>query len=254
MQRYGGWVHYDYEFVNGKVASGRNPPAPRWLRGLLGDAFFQEVRQVSLVYDNSSGKRFENANVSACDDVLARVSRLPGLKVLLLKETQATDEGLKHIGKMSSLEELFIWDARSVTDAGVSHLARLENLKNIHISQSNLTDDSLALLSRLPGIETLSLQQNHFSDKGLLRLAGEDRLKRLHIGLGDGRITDAGLAHLERFQKLEILDVQNSEVTVRGLERLKSLPNLKELWLSDQGVSEAAKRALRQAMPGLKIR
>ena len=79
-------------------------------------------------------------------------------------------------------------------------------------------------------------------------------MKRLHIGLGDGRITDAGLAHLERFQKLEILDVQNSGVTVRGLERLKSLPNLKELWLSDQGVSEADKQALRQAMPGLKIR
>ena len=70
VQRYGGWVHYDYEFVNGKLTSGRSPRAPRWLRGLLGDAFFQEVRQVSLVYDNSSGKRFDNANVSACDDVL----------------------------------------------------------------------------------------------------------------------------------------------------------------------------------------
>ena len=104
VQKYGGWVHYDYEFVNGKVASGRNPPAPCWLRKLLGDAFFQEVRQVSLVYDNSRGKRFDNANVSACDDVLARVSRLPGLKVLLLKETQATDKGLEHIGKMSDLE------------------------------------------------------------------------------------------------------------------------------------------------------
>ena len=106
----------------------------------------------------------------------------------------------------------------------------------------------------MPGIETLSLQQNHFSDKGLLRLAGEDRLKRLYVGLGDGRITDAGLTHLEDFKKLEILDVQKSDVTVRGLERLKCLPNLKELWLSDRTGTEADKRALRQMMPGLKIR
>jgi hypothetical protein len=28
----GGWVHYDYELVGGKVVAGRGPRAPRWLR------------------------------------------------------------------------------------------------------------------------------------------------------------------------------------------------------------------------------
>src|SRR5262249_7479933 len=154
-----------------------------------------------------------------CDDLLARISRLPGLKVLLLMETQATDEGLRPIGKMSGLEELFIWDARSVTDAGVAHLASLKNLKHIHINHSNLTDDSLALLSTLPNTESLSLQQNHFTDDGLVRLTGKERLKGLYIGLGAPRITDAGLPHLREFKKLEILDVQYSQVTARGLEQ-----------------------------------
>jgi hypothetical protein len=54
--RYRGWVHYDYEFVNGKLTPGRSPWAPRWLRKLLGDEFFQNIRQVSLVYDESTGK------------------------------------------------------------------------------------------------------------------------------------------------------------------------------------------------------
>jgi hypothetical protein len=36
VQRYGGWVHYDYEFVNGKLTPGRSPWAPRWLRKMLG--------------------------------------------------------------------------------------------------------------------------------------------------------------------------------------------------------------------------
>jgi hypothetical protein len=255
VQRYGGWVHYDYEFVNGKLTPGRSPRVPRWLRRLLGDEFFQQVRQVSLVYDDSTGKRFDNTNVVACDDVLARVARLPGLRSLLLKESQATDEGMRHIGRMTGLEELFIWDASSVTDAGVAYLAGLKDLKNIHISHSNLTDASLALLSRLPAIETLSLQQNHFTDAGLARLTGRERLKGLYIGLGDLRVTDAGLAHLGDFKQLEAVDVQDCKATARGLGRLvKDLPNLKELWLSDKVVPEAEKEALRQARPGLRIR
>jgi hypothetical protein len=255
VQNYGGWVHYDYDFVNGKLTSGRSPWAPHWLRGLLGDEFFQEVRQVSLVYDDSTGKRFDNKNVLPCDDLLARISRLPGPKMLLLMETQATDEGLRHVGKMSGLEELFIWNASSVTDAGVAHLARLKNLKNVHINHSNLTDASLVLLSSLPSIETLSLQENHFTDEGLVRLTGKERLKGLYIGLGAPRITDAGLPHLRDFKNLEILDVQNSQVTARGLEELiKGLPKLKELWLSDHVFTEAEKEAMRQARSGLKIR
>jgi hypothetical protein len=149
------------------LASGGSPWAPRWLRRLLDDEFFQQVRQVGLVYHDSTGKRYDNANVVACDDVLARVSRLPGLKSLLLKEIRATDEGLRHIGKMSGLEELFICDAEAVTDQRVAHLAGLKNLRNIQINRSNLTDTSLALLSRLPSIEILSLQENDFSDEGL---------------------------------------------------------------------------------------
>jgi hypothetical protein len=255
VQRFGGWVHYDYEFVNGKLTGGRSPRAPRWLRRLLGDEFFQEVRQVSLIYDDSTGKRFDNENVAACDDLLANVSRLPGLTVLLLKDTQATDEGMRHVGKMTDLETLFLSNATSITDAGTSHLVRLKHLKWFLIGHSKLTDDSLALLSRLPGIETLMLQSNHFTDEGLARLCGKDRLKRLHIGLGVVRVTDAGIAHLRDFKKLEVLDVQNSEVTAPGLDSLvKDLPNLRELWLSGTRVTEAEKEAMRQARPGLKIR
>jgi hypothetical protein len=253
VERYGGWVHYDYEFVNGKLTRGRGPWAPRWLRGMLGDELFRNVRQVSLVYDDSSGKRFDNANVEACDALLKRIATLPGLQELLLYSTQATDEGLRHIGKMTELEKLFIWNADSVTDAGVAHLAGLKNLKVVHINHSNLTDDSLAVLSGLRGIESLSLQQNHFSDRGLAGLNGKKTLKRLHLGLGSGRITDAGLVHLNGFAKLEVVDLQNSQVTALGLQHLKALPNLKELWLSGTGIRMADAQSLQGTMPTVKL-
>jgi hypothetical protein len=252
VANYGGWVHYDHEFVNGKLTPGGKPWASRWLRRAVGDEYFQEVRQVSLVYDDSTGKRYDATNVKACDDVLARVSGLAGLKVLMLKETQATDEGLRHIGDATGLEELFIWDAVSVTDAGVAHLAGLGRLKNVHISKSKITDESLALLSGLPRMEKLSLQDSHFSDAGLARLRGKERLKQLAIGLGDFRVTDAGVAALRGCEALEVLDLQGSNVTDQGLEHLRGLTKLKALWLSGTGVTDKGIERLRKAMPALK--
>jgi hypothetical protein len=196
VRRCGGLVYYDYEYVNGRFTGGRGPWAPRWLRGLLGDEFFQEVRHVNLTYGDATGKCLDEANGLTYDRVLARVARLPGVRWLTLMGNQATDEGLRHIGTMTGLEVLFIWDASSVTDAGVAHLAGLKNLKAVHINDSNLTDASLALLSGLPSIESLSLPGNRFSDAGLARLTGKERLNGLYIGQGDGRVTDdARLPH-----------------------------------------------------------
>jgi hypothetical protein len=253
VEQYGGWAHYDYEFVNGKLTPGRNPWAPRWLRKILGDEFFQTVRLVNLVYDDSAGKRLDNSNTTACDDLLRQLSRLDGLKELLLTETQTTDAGLAHIGKMTELEALFIWDARSVTDAGIARLTGLKKLKTIHISQSHLTDSSLALLSSLPSVESLSLQQNHFSDKGLERLARKPRIKSLWIGLGDIQVTDAGLAHLRSCESLEELDLQGSRVTAHGLSVLKDLPNLRALYLGGPSITGAQVQSVREAMPNVRV-
>jgi hypothetical protein len=253
VKKYGGWVHYDYEFLNGKLTPGREPWAPRWLRRVLGDEFFQEVRHVSLVYDNSTGKRFDTSSVKPCDDLLARLAGQSGIKCLLLKKMQATDEGLKHVGEITGLEELYIWDATAVTDAGVAHLARLNNLKKIHINGSKITDDSLVLLSSLASIESLSLQENRFSDKGFSRLKGEKRLKDLCAGLGDLQVTDAGLVHLKDFKYLQLLDLQNSKISAQGLEQLRGLTNLKSLWLGGTAVTQLEKQHFQQAMPNLKV-
>ena len=247
VQRYGGWVHFDYEFVNGAVIPGRAPRAPRWLRMMLGDEYFRKVTCVNFDEEGSIGKVVRCPNVTACDELLKKISGLPGLKKLRMKKTQATDEGLRHIGKMSELEELYIRDARSVTDEGVSYLALLANLKHISISFSNLTNDSLVLLSGLPSMEEVDLQGNHFSDDGLARLNGKDRLKKLCIGVGAVQITDAGVAHLRDFNNLEMLELQQSRVTAQGLAHLMGLPNLKKVVLRGIGTSDAHVQRLMQA-------
>jgi hypothetical protein len=247
VQKYGGWVHFDYEFFNGAVIPGCAPRAPRWLRMMFGDEYFRKVAFVNFDYERSIGKVVHNPHVEACDELLKKISGLPGLKKLRMKKTQATDEGLRHIGKMSELEELYIRDARFVTDEGVSHLSNLANLKHISINFSNLTNDSLVLLSGLPKIEEVDLQGNHFSDEGLARLNGKDRLRKLCIGIGAVQITDAGVAHLRGFDNLEMLELQQSRVTGQGLAQLIGLPSLKKLVLRGIGTSDADVQRLMQA-------
>ena len=85
VQRSGGWVHYDYEYKNGKLTPGQGPWTAIWLGRLLGHEYFGSVRQVNLVYHFSSGKRLHNENNQPCDDLLEQIASLPALKELLLE-------------------------------------------------------------------------------------------------------------------------------------------------------------------------
>ena len=65
LQKFGGFVHYDWEFVDGpvkvprgnsiwmpswgKLTPGRKPWAPDWLRRALGDEYFQSIVHVTTI-------------------------------------------------------------------------------------------------------------------------------------------------------------------------------------------------------------
>jgi hypothetical protein len=122
-----GSVRYDWEFVNGKLTTGRELAAPRWLRRALGDEFFQEVVEVALHDEDIHKGRFPTPRPMT-QAVLAHLRWLPRLKRLHLEGDQATDEGLRNIAGLTNLEILFILDAKGLGDAGVAHLAGLKKL------------------------------------------------------------------------------------------------------------------------------
>ena len=247
IESYGGWVYYDYDFINGqRVPPSQRRNAPAWLRRAFGDELFRQINQVVLVYNDSPAFRANHRNVMALEDLLARIAAESSLKSLDLKRVFVTDEGLGQIGKMTTLEELLIPDGSLVTDAGVAHLALLWNLKDVEITKSRISDSSLILLSGLPRIEHISLQWNHFSDRGLAGLQGRRTLKLLWIGLGNLEFTDAGLRGLEGFQKLEVLGIQGSHVTASGLKQLRGLKKLREVLVSP---TKEERRFLQPALP-----
>ncbi|MEX0610934.1 MAG: hypothetical protein WD738_11480 [Pirellulales bacterium] len=227
IQRYGGWLRYDFQFPTGEYFYNRFDPnarsrVPRWLLNRLGIDFFHDVVQVNLNYSEDSGRRKENHNPS--DEALQHLQDFPKLRVLLLQDTQASDSSMRHLAGLKKLEYLFMWNVANVNDAGVEHLRNLRNLRYIHLSTSQITDKSLAVFARLPKIKGLSLQFNHFTDEGLEHVACLEQLETLWVcGQSEmpNKITDAGLKYLENLKNHTSLGIQYTQVTPKGMEAFK---------------------------------
>ncbi len=80
-----------------------------------------------------------------------------------------TDEGLRELAKLQSLEELFI-AGLGVTDEGMSHVAKLKNLKDLHIFGCPITNEGLAKLTALKSLRRLTLYKTKITISGLAEL------------------------------------------------------------------------------------
>ena len=213
---------------------------------------FDTVIEVNMVYHKPrGGQRLDNQNLSS--DALAVVPTFANLQRLLLKGTQATDEGLARIRGMRRLERIYIWDASLVTNAGVEHLTTIPTLKYVHLDNSRITDEALLHFSALESLEGLSLQGNNFSDEGARHVLPLKNLKSLTIGLGQCRVTDVGLEPIGTLENLERLCIQNSSVTNEGLIHLVGLTKLRSLWAGNTKIDKEGADLLQQAIPGLKV-
>ncbi|MDG3008052.1 leucine-rich repeat domain-containing protein [Paludisphaera mucosa] len=223
VEEYGGFVRYDWEFVDDDLAPGAAPWAPGWLRRAIGEHDFQSVAEVNMVY--STDRRGKpDLTPRESDALMAKLTAFPRLRYLYIPGELATDRAMETIEGLTELETLRMWDAK-VTDAGVAKMRALRKLKVLQISEAGLGDDSLAHLASLARLERLDLAGNRF--------------------------TDAGLAHLGGLKALAFLGVNRSKVSDAGLDQLRTLTNLQELWVAGTAVSDEGVIRLQAAMPNL---
>jgi hypothetical protein len=184
----GARVLYDYEVdEEGSPFKRAEPPAPAWLRKLLGDDPFVEVVEV------------------------------------LAESPDFGDAKLEHVGELTKLKRLDLWPSQ-ISDVGLAHLERLTRLKYLRFVGTQVTDAGLMHLRRLTKLEHLIIVGTHVSDTGLEHLKGLTKLKNL--AFVDTAVTDAGLEHLEGFTELEFLYLSNNDVTDEGVKKLQeALPD-----------------------------
>jgi len=155
-----GVVWYDYQRTEGRRhrAVGAEPPAPAWLRRLVGDDLFCDVVCVNFGYRDRVD-----------DVVLEHVKGLTTLKTLDLSYTPITDVGLEHLKGLTNLESLLVSGTR-VTDANLEHLKGLTKLKSLGLSFTKVTNDGLMSLKGLRELSYLNLDGTHVTEEGVKEL------------------------------------------------------------------------------------
>jgi hypothetical protein len=253
VRELGGWVYYDFQGYDprkGCIDPKAESSVPKWLGAWLPIDFVHDVVMVNMTFCDDKGYR--ETNPRETDEALTQLESFPRLRGLYLQGGHASDEGLRHVGRLRRLECLVIWRATGVTDVGVAHLANVHSLTSLAIMKGGqFGDGSLKVAAKLPRLRRLCVYENCISDQGLAYLVGNTSITSLNVNVSKARITDAGMKYVATMTQLDDLWLQRSEVTQQGLAQLKGLTNLKTIWLDENLSKEPGE--LKRALPKCKF-
>ncbi len=243
IQRLGGSVTYQHELAQPDAAA-----KPPWLQKWIGEKYFRQVTGIHLEQQHSPPI-----------DLLDRISRLPSVETLSLRENHLTDDALRPIGRMRRLRVLRV-GFNDITDKGLIHLADLHELVLLDLCVTKVTDTGLNRLQSLPKLRRLELYGDEITNKGAATLAQFPELAELD--LANTSITSAGLEPLcklpqltdLRLDQMRLGEGQELRINDDALPHLLALPKLRDLSIVSLPISPAAIAELKRLKPGIIIR
>ena len=183
------------------------------------------------------------------DRGLAYLAASPSLKVMWLETPRVTEQGLRYLAQIQSLERLTVPWLDQITDQGLGYLKSMPKLKALGVGDAWSGDAGVASLATLANLEVLALKGGpNLTDNGLKPLAAMPRLRALEIY--HSWITEQGLAYLGSCKKLDSIQIVSSiAIGQPAIARLKTeLPNVQTLHIS-QAQSPGGPRPLAVRWP-----
>jgi hypothetical protein len=171
------------------------------------------------------------------DDELDVLTEVPRLQVLELCGPRITDKGLAHIGNLSQIKRLTLYETQ-VTTTGLSAFPIGKNLEELYLGGGTVNDASLKDINRLTNLRLLAIHRSSaITDASMTHLANHGRLKVLEVFKTS--ITDKGLVNLRSLPQLRELTLNSTLISDTGLRQLAELPRLKRLSLQDTPIGDA---------------
>ena len=126
------------------------------------------------------------------DEALSALPHFPALRGLMPMDV--SDDGFRHVGRCTQLEELWCMYCRDTGDAATEHIAGLSSLKTYYAGATKITDRSLEILGRMGSLEDIEFHEcAGITNAGVACLVGLPRLRRISVG-GSPNITREGMA------------------------------------------------------------
>ncbi len=178
------------------------------------------------------------------DAAMAEIAKMQSLKILDIGPSRMTDEGLRSLGELTSLEVLGLYGNAGVTDAGLKALTQLRSLRHVRLGKDGpFTDRGMEYLAAMPALKVLWLDTHNVTDEGLRQLSKSRSLERLNVHWLE-KITGRGVAYLKDMPQFKGLDVGSARLTDADLTHFGAMPNLDDLCLpwgfTDAGISHLA--------------
>ena len=155
------------------------------------DTIFGVMKELRITGLNAGGQMTD-----------AAMERLPQLdhftRLYLGGSMRLTDEGLKHLARMSQLQDLDVGGWKTpITDRGIEVLRHLTELRRFQSCWTqNVTDAGVANLTFCDHLESVNLMGTPTGDGAINALTGKRKLRRFKTGR---LVTDAGLPLLHQF-------------------------------------------------------
>ncbi|HVC98604.1 MAG TPA: hypothetical protein VND64_33365 [Pirellulales bacterium] len=193
-------------------------------------------------------RRIAGVNLNGADEeLLKRVGRMPGLRILDLSNFEWTSGVAAALGEMRQLRSLVIRgiyspddndDNERISDEVLTAVGKLKQLRELRLSEMMITSDSLRHLAELTDLKSLHLDIPWVGEDDQDDEAGPELEHKLEQFAYAGKIPL--LAHLPALPRLEAIEFHGGLVRLDDLRRFASLPRLKALDLSYSVVSDAA--------------
>jgi hypothetical protein len=185
------------------------------------------------------------------DKGLAYLAAAPSIKVMWLETPRATEEGLRELAQIKTLERLTVPWLDLITPRSMVFLQAMTNLKALGVGDALNSDAGVAALASLSNLEVLALKGGPaLTDNGLQPLAIMPKLRALEIY--HSRITEQGLAHLYACKKLDSVQIKSSmPVRAQAIARLQTeLPRLRTVDITppESSMKPRPARLVRAAM------
>lgn len=149
-----------------------------------------------------------------------------------------TDSAL--LEKADSLKKLtsLVLYGRAVSDYGIKVLERCEQLRELHLVDTNVTDRGLASLANLRSLRWLSIDTADITDSGIMQFKNLNQLEGLQL-VKTGA-SDDGLAILLNFPNLEYLEISGCVIAEKGVLYISQVGSLNSLRLAAPTVFDDA--------------
>ena len=129
-------------------------------------------------------ERLTLRGLPAVDDSAMDVLKdLPKLKKLFLHELDSvSDNGLKNLASLQSLELLDVWSVSQLTDASMDVIAKLPNLRELSLRTTGVTDAAIEKILAMPKLQVLTMKENGSVTEAALKKLESKKWTKLDIG------------------------------------------------------------------------